>query len=179
MREIWKDVKEFEGIYQVSNLGRIKSLDRKVWNKGNNSFSNIKGRIIKLDGKNKDYYQVTLWNKLKVKKCLVHRLVAIAFIQNSKNMPEVNHLNCIKRDNKSSNLEWSNSLLNSQHAKINGKYDNFPNGIDKPNAKLNPDSVRHIRKKELRNVDYCKLYGIAPSTVSCLQSEPHRWKHIN
>lgn len=179
--EIWKDILDFEGMYQVSSFGRIRSLDRKVFNKANGTFSFIKGCIKKLDGFDKLYLQINLAKDSKYKKCLVHRLVAIYFVDNPENKPEVNHKDCDKRNNHYSNLEWTTRLENARHAKKSGKYE-FNNGMEKPNRILDENSVAHIRRKELRNIDYCRLYNVKPSTVSCLQNPDKykgRWKQIS
>lgn len=180
MTEEWRDIKEFEGLYQVSSIGRVRSLDREVWSPSNQSMSRIKGVVRKLDGVGKLYLQITL-NKdgLHFKK-LVHRLVAETFIPNPNNLPEVNHEDLNKLNNCVNNLSWSSRLSNAQHAKANGRYSNFPKGESVHNAKLNDDAVRHIRQKILTNTQYCKMYGVAPSTVSTLQSNKtrKRWAHI-
>lgn len=101
MKEIWKDIKGFEGIYQVSNLGRIKSLHFK------------RELIMKLNLKKNGYYQVRLKNEGKSKDYLVHRLVAEAFIPNPNNYPQVNHIDENKQNNKVENLEWCTVLYNN------------------------------------------------------------------
>jgi len=179
MEEIWKDIKGFEGSYQVSNLGKIQSIDRLIWNPANGSYSTQKGRIHKLDFKNKFYAQIGLWKNSKCTKKLVHRLVAESFILNPKNLPEVNHKDTNKLNNCSSNLEWCTRLQNQRDAKNKGLYSNFPKGSAKCNAILNEKAVLHIRRKEMRNIDYCKLYNVKPSTISCLQNDKYkgRWVH--
>ena len=92
IKEVWKDIEGYEGLYQVSTLGRVK-----------NSRS---GRILK-GGKHKaGYHQVILCKNGKVKYYLVHRLVAQAFIPNPQNKPQVNHIDEDKENNYVENLEW-------------------------------------------------------------------------
>ena len=107
MEEIWKDIKGYEGIYQISNLGRVKSSERR----GN-------GREIILKGwKPKDgYKRVKLIKKYKVENKLIHRLIAEAFIPNPNNYPVVNHKNGIKTDNQIENLEWCTQKYNMREA---------------------------------------------------------------
>jgi len=177
MTEIWKDIPDFPG-YEVSNMGRVKSIDRKVWSPANKSFSLIKGQIRILDLTGKKYAQIGLGIDGRQYKRLVHRLVAITFIDNPDNLPEVNHKDCNKLNNSVDNLEWVDRFGNARHAKENGKYSGFPKGESKSNAILTKEAVFHIREKKLRNIDYCKMYGIKPSTVSCLQNPtkyPGRW----
>lgn len=177
MKERWKNIIGFEG-YQISTHGRLKSLDRKVWNPANKSFSLIKGLIKKQDFKNKNYAQIALCNNGIYHKFLIHRLVALHFVPNIKNLPEVNHKDLNKQNNFYKNLEWTTRLENARHAKLNGSYANMPKGVNKANSILNENAVRHIRKRELRNIDYCRLYNVAPSTVSCLQKDLTRWPHV-
>jgi hypothetical protein len=117
--EIWKDIKGFEGIYEVSNLGNVRSLDRLVWNKANKVFQKTKGKLLKPDSQNKNYKQVNLSNLEKSKKFLVHRLVALTFIPNPENKPQVNHLNEQKLDNRLENLEWATVSENVNYGNRN------------------------------------------------------------
>lgn len=102
--EIWKDVVGYEGLYQVSNLGRVKSLGFDKWHKG---------RVIKphFDGL-KHYLFVQLHKNKTSKKINVHRLVAKAFIPNPNNLPQVNHKDENKTNNNASNLEWCTNEYN-------------------------------------------------------------------
>ena len=121
--EIWKDIKGYEGLYQVSNQGQVRSLTHYASN--GVAIIEYKGKIIKswLDGR-KHYLLVVLSNgKNNKKKFLVHRLVAETFIKNPKHKKEVNHKNGNKTDNCVENLEWVTSKENKQHAYNNGFYD--------------------------------------------------------
>lgn len=103
--EIWKDIKGFEGIYQVSNLGRIKSFrsNKNYFYKDKKKFKILRGTIM-----NNGYRIVTLVSMTgKHSFCLVHRLVAEAFIPNPLNKKDVDHINTIRTDNKVSNLRWA------------------------------------------------------------------------
>ncbi len=173
--EEWKSVVGFDGIYEISNLGRIKALDRFVFNKANGTNSWLIGCIKKLDTKGKKYAQIGLARNGKYKKMLIHRLVAIAFIPNPLNLPEVNHKDHDKLNNRASNLEWVTRKKNAELAKEHGKYMNHPKGENRHNSILTKDAVIHIRQKVLRNIDYCKLYGVKPSTVCCIQN-PEKYK---
>ena len=108
MKEIWKDIPNYEGLYQVSNLGRVKSL-------GNKSNHN-KSIIMKLTYTKKGYLQVRFCKNYKKTTHRVHRLVAETFIDNPNNYKEVNHINGNKSDNRVCNLEFCNASMNSQHA---------------------------------------------------------------
>ena len=111
--EIWKPIKGFEGKFEVSNLGRVKSLSRAV--KPTSPYQNskiIKERILKLITQKPGYYNVSLEGK----KYLVHRLVAETFVNNPNNYDCVNHLDGNKKNNTPKNLEWCNRRINNIHA---------------------------------------------------------------
>ena len=114
MQEIWKDVKGFEGFYQVSNLGRVRSLDRIVVSE-NRSTQKIKGAIKKVKVGKNGYYMVMFYKDSKYKCAYVHRLVAQAFIPNPDNLPQVNHKDEIRTNNCVDNLEWCDSKYNNNY----------------------------------------------------------------
>ena len=110
--EIWKDIPGFEGLYQASNRGNIKSLDKYVGYKDTGTALR-KGKILSPKVTNTGYLEVVLM-KNNVRCCRrVHRLVAITFIPNSFNYPCINHINEVKTDNRIENLEWCNSKQNN------------------------------------------------------------------
>lgn len=119
MEEIWKDVKGYEGLYQVSNLGNVKSLDKYV--NGRNSKRLVKGRILSLFDDKDGYKLVNLYKNKKIKQFRVHILVAQAFIPNPNNLPQVNHKNEIKSDNFATNLEWITLIDNCNYGTRNEK----------------------------------------------------------
>ena len=111
--EIWKDKKDYEGIYQVSNLGRVRSLDRFIYVDGKKGKHKkfIKGKILKLiELKHGNYTQVVVG--LCRKRFSVSRLVAETFLPNPENKPEVDHKNTDSTDNRVENLRWTTSLEN-------------------------------------------------------------------
>ncbi len=112
--EIFKDIKDYEGLYKVSNYGRIKSITRLKKNKSR--LQNVKSIIKSTRYNNNDYEIVDLSKNGKIKTLYVHRLVAIAFIKNEYNKPEVNHIDGNKNNNNLSNLEWVTSSENIKHA---------------------------------------------------------------
>ena len=106
MKEIWKDIKGYDGLYQVSNLGNIKRLKDNY--------------IFKVNKNSRGYRVVTLTKNKKEKSITVHRLVAQAFIDNPYNFSQINHIDGNKLNNKIDNLEWCTASQNMQHAYKNG-----------------------------------------------------------
>lgn len=123
MKEIWKDIKGYEGLYQVSNLGKVRSLDRKVIQF--NGFRNIerlyKGRILKTSKSANGYKRVILYDINKKKTVNIHRLVAEVFVPNPTNLPQINHIDEDKTNNCDNNLEWCNSKYNINYGNRNKK----------------------------------------------------------
>lgn len=119
MEEIWKDVEGYESLYQISNQGKVRSLDRSVINNGSIQF--IKGKILKPINNGHGYLYINLCKDSKIKRTAIHRLVAKAFIYNPDNLSQVNHKNEIKSDNRVENLEWCDSKYNANYGNRNAK----------------------------------------------------------
>lgn len=102
--EIWVDICGYEGLYQVSNQGRVRSLDREIY-KNNNVKQFSKSFILKFE-KSKGYNYVHLFKNGVRKRMAVHRLVAEAFIPNPESKPFIDHINTIRDDNRVENLHW-------------------------------------------------------------------------
>ncbi len=115
MNEEWRDIKNYEGLYEVSNFGNVRSLNRKVYRRF--SWVIIRGKTLKPVCV-KGYYKVMLCKNGKSKCCAIHRLVAEAFIMNPKNYPEVNHKDENKANNNVNNLEWCTHSYNMNYGTI-------------------------------------------------------------
>ena len=164
MQEIWKDIKGYEGIYQVSNLGKVKSLNYK---RGKHE------KEIKQALNSRGYLEVGLFNG-KVKTHRVHRLVAQTFIPNPENKDEVNHIDGNKKNNTVNNLEWNTSKENIHHAWENklicfSKESRKKAGISRQKPCLQYDKNNHLIKRWDSLKQASKELGICKSTISmCL-----------
>jgi len=185
-QEEWKDIAEVKNIYQSSNLGRIKSLDRTMTSKrGVKRF--YKGKILVQIIDNKGYLVVGLSINTKHQSKLVSRLVAKAHILNPDNLPEVNHCGLLsngkegnKLDNRAISLKWTTSSQNSQHSIDNG-LQAVKKGEEHVFAKLTEAQVIEIRNIFATTIiSYTKLgqqYGVSAATIrdAILKKT---WRHI-
>lgn len=116
MQEIWKDIEDYEGLYQVSDVGRVRSLDRYVHHSCGGK-AKLKGIIKRLTPDKDGYLLVGLsGNGEKPTAGKVHRLVAISFIENPENKPTINHKDGDKSNNHKDNVEWATRSENTRHA---------------------------------------------------------------
>lgn len=115
MQERWRDVPEYEGLYAVSQLGRVRSLPRYKVN-GISGVLLMKGRVLAPVTTREGYSRVCLMKNGKRKNFAIHRLVALAFLPNPENKPTVNHIDGNKLNNRLNNLEWATYSENEQHS---------------------------------------------------------------
>lgn len=161
MKEVWKDVIGYEGKYKVSNLGNIKSLIKNIPRKP----------FVKANG----YLSLNMLGK----KMYVHRAVALAFIPNPQNKPEVNHIDSDKQNNIVENLEWNTSSENHKHA---ASQKGYPKGENYPNSKLTNVQAAEIRERYIKQQydTYDKLaeeYGVSRTTIiHILQGKKYKEK---
>lgn len=139
--EQWKNIQGYKGLYQISNYGRVKSLSRFHNNNKNSSIGYIsKEKILKAETDGWGYLYVILLKDKERKKKKIHRLVAETFIPNLNNLPQVNHIDGNKKNNKVNNLEWCTREHNIQEA--------FRLGLIKA-----PKSKEHYRSKSVEQYD--------------------------
>lgn len=133
--EIWVAINGYEGLYDVSNFGRVKSLSRVVPHKTSHT-KTVQEKILKLYKDLQGYLIATLYKNNKCFHGLVHRIVAISFIENPNNLPEVNHKWGNKEDNRVSELNWTTASDNQKHSYDVLMRSRFvPSGISNPHSK--------------------------------------------
>lgn len=175
MSEIWIEIKNYEGCYMISNLGNVKTLSRCV----NGSLR--KERILKQKIHRDGYRMVTLQKDKKRNYILVHRLVALHFIENKHNKPCVNHIDGNKGNNYVENLEWATVKENSNHAVSLGL---CPHSVGETNikSKLKNSDIINIRKKwdglyPYNQSDLSIEYKVSKSSIAKILKK-ETWKHI-
>lgn len=166
--EIWKDIEGYEGKYQVSSLGRIKSADY-LWGK-----RKMKGRVFALKNKTR-YVNAALYKNNVRKDCNVHRLVSLAFVPNPLGLKYVNHKNGIKTDNKAENLEWVTHQENIDHAYANGLVTKIGNRHYA--AKLTIEDVANIRNSKETAWMLSKRYKVGATTIKKVIAR-QTWKSV-
>ncbi|RFZ78320.1 endonuclease [Lacrimispora amygdalina] len=119
-KEVWKPIFGYEDLYEISNYGRVKSIERLV-KSNNNNFRLQKESIRKPTVNNRGYFSIRLCKNGKYKAQFIHRLVAIAFIDNPNNLPEVNHKDEDKKNNRVENLEWCTRKYNMNYGTVKDK----------------------------------------------------------
>ena len=178
--EIWKDITGYEGLYQASNLGRIKSLDRMRKNRWN-TFYIIKGDYKKIWLNSSGHLTANLNKYGERSGFLVHRLIALTFIPNLENKPEINHKNLIKIDNRIENLEWVYNHENVAHYHANCKENLSLKGEACSFSKLNDKKIREIRKMRLNNVlpntKIAIKYGVSAGIIDHI-IQGKTWRHV-
>lgn len=167
IEELWKDIEGFEGYYQVSNFGNVKSLEREVWNSWNKTYHKRKS-ILLIQRSDESYKSVCLSKKGKKITKNVHRLVAKAFCQNVYNKREVNHIDGNKTNNFADNLEWVTSSENQKHA-VDNNLQPEQYGEKNPFSKLKESDIHSIRKirkeKGLSHQKIADMFSVDRKTI--------------
>jgi len=160
--EVWKDIKDYEGYYQISNLGRVKSLNRLV-NNHSGFKKNIKEKILKNSISKTGYYVVDLKINCIRKTFKVHRLIAIHFIPKIIGKDYVNHINGIKIDNSIINLEWCTISENNKHAEKMGLKND--KGYNHVKSKLTEVTLLEVINSNDKIKDIAFKYNVSYSTI--------------
>lgn len=190
--EIWKDVVGYEGLYQVSNLGRVKRLKRTYKRKfkaGVVRKTTIPEIILKVCDNGNGYKHVGIQKNQKRKQCYVHRLVLEAF-KGLEEGKEANHINGDKSDNRLINLEWMTRQENIDHASKNGlmrcseyqkKQTSLANrGSGYGDSKLHEDDIPKIRSMRESGMTYkeiASVYDVNRGTIGCI-IRGKTWTHV-
>lgn len=188
MEEIWKDVKDYEEYYQVSNKGRLRSKDRITQNRNGKIIK--KGKILKC-GTSKGYKVTELIKNGKRKSFYLHRLIAREFIPNVENKPCINHIDCNRKNNDIRNLEWVTYKENTAHMIMLGrenKNEKWHDGIKKHIETLKKEIVRINlytgEKKFYSYLNQVREDGFNPANVcyACQgkykTSKGYEWKYL-
>jgi len=149
MIEVWKDIPDFKGFYQISNLGRVKSLDRYAWN--GKVYHKVKSRILKNILSGNGYYQVFLHKHGDIVNRRIHQLVAISFLSHdiTNHKLVVDHINFNKLDNKVSNLRVVSIRENTSKKNIKSSSEYTGVHYDKPTGKWMSRILLGKRRKYL------------------------------
>lgn len=158
MQEIWKDIEDYEGLYQVSNLGRVKSLER--YQQNHSKFQKIEEKMKSIHTKSNGYQFVQLYKDNRMKNIYVHKLVAQAFIPNIDNKPEVNHIDGNKLNNSVKNLEWVTSNENNKH-----KWSTGLQRFSEKQSKITKENNQKYKSRPIKQLDlqgnYIRTWGNA------------------
>lgn len=177
--EIWKDIKGYEGMYQISNEGRVKSISRHV-SRGvlQDKMPFTKELILATAHDEGDYVIVNISKNAKSGNKTVHRLVATAFKPNPHNLPEVNHEDGDKENNNDWNLTWCTKAQNMEHAARMGLISSRP-GILNPAAKLTEAQVIEIRALKPTHTlkQLGEMFHVDQSMIALIVKRKN-WQHI-
>lgn len=167
--EIWKPVRGYEGRYEVSDIGSIRSLDFTFKSPRNrNKLCIHKGRMLRLHDNGRGYKTIMLRKDGQSKRHYIHRIVLESFIDNPRNLPQVNHINLDKSFNALCNLEWCSRMDNIRHAIKNGRKSkgNIKIGQDNPKSKLVLDMSNGIFYYSATEAS--KILGYKNTTLRCM-----------
>ena len=153
MTEVWRDITGYEGLYQISNTGRVKSLDRI-----NNVGRHCKERMLSIGLDGTGYLMIGLYKMGKRYPTNIHRLVAIHFIANPGGKPQVNHIDGDKTNSIVTNLEWCTEAENISHA--------HRVGLAKSKlTKEEVEAIKNLKNKGLSQKIIGKMFNIDQTTV--------------
>ena len=179
--ETWIDIRGFEGQYQISSLGRVRSVERSVPNRWGPNGKTIPEKILVLNRAHRQgYIAVHLYTGSRCSRRYVHRLVAEHFVPNPSARPQVNHRDGDKTNNAADNLEWVTARQNCQHA-IDASLYEMARGERAGSAKLTEENVIEIRRMVAAGAthkDAAARFGIGRKAVTKIINR-QRWAHVN
>ena len=175
MKEIWKDIKNYEGRYQISNFGNVRSVTRTVLKRG--KYATIKGRVLSLNYKSNGYVYIELSKNSKKKTFRVHRLVAEAFLENKDSKKQVNHKDLNKNNNIVDNLEWSTQSENMNHAYKNGACRNEEKHHKARLKKQDIIKIRILLNQGLKQRDIAEKFNVSQYTIWAIHNKK-TWKYV-
>lgn len=165
MKEEWREIKGYEGMYEVSNWGRVR--------RAKDGPSTWKGKIMKLGVSSKGYHQVDLVKAGARKSLRVARIVGIAFISNPNNLPQINHRDGVKLHDWADNLEWNTAAQNIQHAFKNGLV-NSRKGEKNNKSKLTEIEVVEVKQLleagKLLQREIGAIFGVTQTGISSIKT---------
>lgn len=189
MSEVWRTIKDYEGYYEVSNLGNVRSLARIIVGKDGLKY-NVEPKVLKAGIGGAGYPTVSLLKHGKPKTFTIHRLVAESFIPNLDNKRTVNHQDRCKTNNHVSNLEWATHSENYRHALATGFNPASSNkngkvqGENNSSAILTEENVRFIRKNtighggNITRREMADTFGVGITTIANILYR-RSWNHVS
>lgn len=177
MSENWKDIEGYEGRYQVSNMGRVRSLSRKVL--FGNQTRMVSGKILKLKRKNNGYLYIQLRIDLKERDFHVHRLVARYFVEGYQEGLDVNHIDGDKTNNSASNLEWctrKQNIIHSVYELGNKKKGRPVQSIDKDGKVTEYESISDASRQT--GICHASICGCLKGRNNQVTAGGLKWKYL-
>jgi hypothetical protein len=190
MKEIWKDIPGYETLYQASNLGRIRSMEHLVFRTNKpmiipKKYWSYKGHNLKLNTDSEGYIRCTLSKSGKTRRYLVHRIIAMTFIPNPQSLPQINHIDEDKHNNRIENLEWCTANYNlsfnggrkKRALTKTGKPNLLGSGENHYASKLKNGQVVDIYRDQRNYKEISAHYNISITTVYDIKKK-RRWTNL-
>lgn len=175
VKEVWKDIHNYEGCYQISSFGRVKSLDRT-----NSRGRKLNKRLMRSSLDSYGYRHINLYKNGTIQNFTIHRLVARTFIENLENKEQINHKDGDKQNNNVVNLEWATSSENIRHSfdKLNRPR---LRGVSNAASKLTEARVKEIKRLltlgNLTQKEIGAMFGVTHSNISAIKLNKS-WEYI-
>lgn len=174
MSEIWKPIKDFEGLYEVSSTGKVRGVDR-ILHYRDNRTKLWKGKELAHSIKNDGYHKVTLMKDGKAYYFMVHRLVAQTFIPNPNNLPQVNHKDENPANNNVNNLEWCDNDYNQSYGTRGKRLSTKQRNDPKKSQKIYVEGIGDFPSIK----EFCRQFNLNYSGVKGAVSNNRPYKNFN